>query len=243
MDKSVLIVVPARGGSRGVPNKHMRTINGKPIIQFVVEAAINTNLDSRIVVSTDSRDIKNFVQKQFDSVYVIDRPSSMAQDNSPITESLVHAVEVCESLFAERYEEVVWLQANVPTTTSSLIQKTYEAFKGQPNATSAQTITPFPVPPEWSWWCDETGSMTINSNCYTYSVRRQDLKVSYHLNGAVNVLKKQVLCDPINHIGQDYFGNVRIGVIEELGSSIEIDSEADFALATLKLGGENQIGG
>ncbi len=121
-------IIPARGGSKGIPHKNLKLLSGKPLISYVVEACLNTPEIDTVAVSTDSDEIKNAV-KAYEEVIIIDRPKELATDNSTSEEAILHAIEILEN---EKliFDMILFAQATSPLTEpddfSKLIRKVKE---------------------------------------------------------------------------------------------------------------------
>ena len=90
-DKNILALIPARGGSKGVPRKNVRPLAGKPLIAYSIETALSSTLINRVVVSTDDTEIAT-VARQFGADVPFMRPAELAQDNSPEWLTWQHAI-------------------------------------------------------------------------------------------------------------------------------------------------------
>ena len=91
-DKRVLAVIPARGGSKGLPGKNIKPLNGKPLIAYSIEAALNSNLIDEIFISTDSKEIAEKCEEYGVSVPEL-RPDELAQDSSSTVDVLLYTLE------------------------------------------------------------------------------------------------------------------------------------------------------
>lgn len=118
-----LIVVPARGGSKGIPGKNIYPINGKPLLEYTIEVAINANLaNTDIAVSTDSERIKD-VARKYKDVFIVDRPADISGDKASTESALLHALDYMESKYNKRYDAVITLQATSPMRKPSTLRE------------------------------------------------------------------------------------------------------------------------
>lgn len=109
-----LIVIPARGGSKGIPKKNIYPLNGKPLITYTLDLLLQAGVEEAdIVVSTDSDEIKA-ISEQYRNVVVIDRPDRISGDEASTESALIHALDVMEERYNRRYEAVMTLQATSP---------------------------------------------------------------------------------------------------------------------------------
>lgn len=224
-------VIPARGGSKGLEGKNIKPLGGKPLMGYVIEAALAAKSLDLVVVSTEDDDIAR-VSESF-GVRVIRRPPEFATDHSPIEHALRHVVRTLEAEGRE-FDLVIWMQANVPTTKTAIIDQSVETLKSS-DCDSVQTVVPFPTPPQWSWRLEGDRLFPLEG-CYQYNIRRQDEVPTYYLDGSVCALRRRILMETEGKPGgQVYFGVNRRAVVLEPGTSVEIDNSFDFELAEFLL--------
>lgn len=124
-----LIVVPARGGSKGIPGKNIYPIAGKPLLEYTLDVVCNAHLrDTDIVVSTDSEKIKAVAQK-YENVVIVDRPKEISGDKASTELALLHALDYMEKLGKKKYDAVLTLQATSPLRKTETLQKFIEAYE------------------------------------------------------------------------------------------------------------------
>ena len=124
-----LIVIPARGGSKGIPHKNIYPVNGKPLLSYTIEVILSSDIkDTDIVVSTDSEQIAN-VAKMYDGVYVIDRPSDISGDKARTEAALIHALDYMEEKYGKTYEVVLTLQATSPLRKPETLKRFIDVFE------------------------------------------------------------------------------------------------------------------
>jgi CMP-N,N'-diacetyllegionaminic acid synthase len=178
-NKKVLAIIPARGGSKGVPNKNIRLLGGKPLIAWTIEAAQHSRYIDRLIISSDDLQIIEIAQSYGCEAPFI-RPSELAQDETPGINPVLHAIEKLPG-----YEWTVLLQPTSPMRIAEDIDGCIEAcFEG--NHTCCVSITEPEKSPFWMYTVDEHHNLRslfphIKAN------RRQDLPNAYVLNGAVYV--------------------------------------------------------
>lgn len=222
----VLGIIPARGGSKGVPGKNVRPLLGKPLMGYVIEAALGAQRLDRVVISTDADDIAAVADDY--GVEVIRRPAEFANDTAPIDLALRHATNEAETT-GGRYDVVVWMQANVPTTRASVIDEVVDALVTG-DADSVATACAYDVPPQWAWRV-EGDRMVPLEGVYSYTVLRQQQVQAIHLDGAVNAFRRDILMDTEGQPGQAYFGTDRGVIVQRREDSVEIDDAFDLDLA------------
>jgi len=221
----ILGIIPARGGSKGVPRKNVLPILGKPVITWTIEAALRSRRLSEVVVSTDDPEIKSVALRS--GIRVIDRPAELASDTVAIDPTLRHAVHEAER-GGKRTDVAVWIQANVPTVRPDVIDSVIECLLAS-GGSSCQTVVPYRVPPQWAWRL-EGDRLTELEGVYSYTTRRQEVVQAYHPDGAVTAILRDVLIGTADLPPPAYLGKDRRAVIQSHLDGVEIDSFEDLAL-------------
>ena len=223
---SILGVIPARGGKQSVPGKNTRFVHGKPLIGYTIEAAKQSKQIDRLVVSTEDPIIAQ-VASSF-GVEIIDRPTEIARDDSPIEASLRHAIKHLAE--ADRFvtDIVVLMQANVPVRKPGMVDRVIQTLIDTKGADSAVSVFEVDQWPQWMKLKNDKGFLRPFMKGST-SFRRQDLEKLHLLDGAVMAVRRSVLdaTSDISSIHQ-YLGENVVAVVQEKEYSIEIDEEKDF---------------
>jgi CMP-N,N'-diacetyllegionaminic acid synthase len=118
-----IAIIPARGGSKGIKNKNLVEFRGKPLISWVLDTALKSELFDKVIVSTESNNIASYVKKNFLEVLVIKRPLEIATDLSVSEDAVYHAVENIEKLFSCVVDQVLFIQATSPFTTINDLER------------------------------------------------------------------------------------------------------------------------
>ena len=176
----ILGIIPARGGSKGIPKKNIKLIKGKPLIAYTIEEALKSKLDE-VIVSTDCKEIANVSHKYTSKVII--RPKKLAQDDSPTIEAIKHALMTVEGDF----DSVMILQPTSPLRTYQHINEAIELFKNDKDADSLVSVVEVPhnYMPEKLMEFDGKylqGNLQIK--------RRQEIKKMYARNGAAIYISK-----------------------------------------------------
>ncbi|MBN2210182.1 MAG: acylneuraminate cytidylyltransferase family protein [Sedimentisphaerales bacterium] len=223
-----LAIIPARANSRGVPDKNIRPLLGKPVIAYSIEAALAARLITRVAVSSDDLRIRNICDQY--QVEFIERPTELAADASRIDDAMRHVCQYLDQKENYRPDAVVLLYANVPVRADGVIDRAVEKLQ-QTGADSVQSFSPVgKFHPYWLYTFDADGraGKFIDNAVY----RRQELPPVYCIDGAVAVVRYNVLMaaagNPDPHA---FFGRDRRGVIQPHGSTVDIDHPLDFHLA------------
>ncbi|HZG87395.1 acylneuraminate cytidylyltransferase family protein [Paenibacillus sp.] len=215
--KTILAVVPARGGSKGVPRKNIRPLAGKPLIAWTIgEAKASKYIDRVIVSSEDDEIIETARQFGGDVPYV--RPESLAQDDTPGIDPILHAMEMVPG-----YDYVMLLQPTSPLRTAGDIDGCIELCHSQ-RAKACVTVTEPEKSPYWMYTVDGENKMQSLLNVDVIPNRQQLPKV-YALNGAVYIAESEWLRERKAFITSE---TVAYPMPKE--RSFDIDNEIDFRL-------------
>ena len=171
-----IAIIPARGGSKRIPNKNIKNFCGKPIISYSIQAAIKTVLFDKIVVSTDSHEIAEIAVKYGAEVPFI-RPKELADDFVGTDEVIIHALNWLIK-HGENVRYVCCIYATAPFIKPEYIKKGYESLIKE-KATSAVSVTTYSYPIYRSLILDERGRLRMQWPEYI-KTRSQDLPVVYH---------------------------------------------------------------
>lgn len=116
ISKKILCIIPARGGSTGLPNKNIKKLAGKPLVEWSIDAALKSRLISKIIISTDSKEVIKICKKR-KYLNKIDlpfkRPKNISGDNSPISKSIIHAIDYYKKQKQE-FEYIILLEPTSP---------------------------------------------------------------------------------------------------------------------------------
>ena len=228
ISKRAVGIIPARGGSKGVPRKNMRQLGGMPLIQYTIEAARASRL-SDFVISTDDAEITAIAQMQ--GCTVIQRPAELATDSTAMIPVVIHAVQTLVNA-GQQFDYVMLLQPTAPLRTSEDIDASLTLLI-ESGADTVVSVTPVPghCHPDWQFVIEDDHLHLYNREPWENLIpRRQLLSPTYTRNGAIYACKTSVLLEN----GSLYGSNVRAYVMPE-SRSVNIDSEFDLALAELRL--------
>jgi CMP-N,N'-diacetyllegionaminic acid synthase len=213
----ILAVIPARGGSKGVPRKNIRLLAGKPLIAWTIEQAAQSRYIDRVIVSSDDDEICQ-VAKQLGADVPFVRPAELASDTASGVDVLCHAVEDSGS----DYDFVVLLQPTSPLRKSSDIDEAIECCVERAVA-SVVSVAEATKSPYWMYQMQDGGELTpFVENAPS---NRQQLPQSYALNGAVYVLEVAILL-----ANRKILDEQTLGYVMPAERSYDIDSETDFLI-------------
>lgn len=221
-------LIVARGGSKGIPGKNIRELDGRPLIAHAAEAAREAARLSRIVLSTDSPEIADIAEDLGIEVPFL-RPAELARDATPTLPVVQHALQALLQAGA-RYDAVCLLQPTHPLRTAALIDRCVEKLRTS-GADSVFTVTPVPhsFHPNWVYLSDEEGRLEIATGGREPVPRRQELPPAFAREGSVYVTRAEVI-----RRGSLY-GESSQGVVVSPGDSVNLDTEADWEEAERRL--------
>jgi CMP-N,N'-diacetyllegionaminic acid synthase len=227
LDKAtnVIAVIPARGGSKGIPRKNIVPFAGKPLICYTIEAALRSRYLKRVIVSTDDADIAK-VAKDCGAEVPFLRPPNLSQDDTPSVSVLKHAVNIIEESQGSLCNFVVLLQPTSPLRNEKYIDLTVEKML-ETGADSVITVCEVRHHPFWTFVANEDRLHSLLPNC-DKSSRRQELPQTYSPNGAVYLVKRGVLFNENTVFGKDLRG-----IIMPSEESIDIDDYYDLFLGEM----------
>jgi CMP-N,N'-diacetyllegionaminic acid synthase len=220
-------VIPARGGSKGLPGKNLRKLGALSLIGQAVASARESALLARFIVSTDSAEIAGEARRHGVEVPFL-RPDELATDRAGMLPVLQHAVRWLESSTGTRPDLIVTLQPTSPFRTGAVIDATIRKVIDT-GSESAQTLVEASYHPFFMKTLDGDRTVALFPDAHKY-VRRQDAPPVYQPSGAVYVTRYAALMEQGHILGDD-----NRGVITGFEVSVNIDTEWDFLLAELLL--------
>ena len=215
----VLVIIPARGGSKRIKDKNVYPLIGKPLIVYSIEQALNSSLVTRVVVSTDNAKIKEVSLAA--GAEVIDRPEEFATDTAPTLGVLQHALNFLKE--TENYvpEVVVLLQPTCPLRISDDIDACIRLL--QEDADSVVSVREAVETPHWMFTIKDE---VLQKMLDTSATRSQDLPKAYLLNGAVYVFRPEHILSGVKKLG--VLGVKNIPYVMPLERSHDIDTLEDM---------------
>ena len=217
--KKVVAVIPARGGSKGVPRKNVRDVAGKPLIAWTVEAALCAKCVDTVAVSTDDAEIASVAERY--GARVVRRPAEISGDEASSESALLHALQ---KLGGEgiRADILVFMQCTSPLTTGEDVDACVETLVKE-RADSAFTAKEFFY---FVWRRLSDGSAEGINHDKRFRPRRQDREPQYEENGAVYAM----VADGFLKAQHRFFGRTVLSLMPE-SRCFEIDTEFDLEVA------------
>lgn len=216
MTKKVLAIIPARGGSKGLPKKNIIDLAGKPLIAWTIETSLSSKYITKTIVSSDSDEILE-VSKQYGS-FILKRPIEFASDTSSSEVVVKHAMESVE----EKFDYIILLQPTSPLRDTKDIDSAFEKFFSL-DATALISVCEYDNKILKAFKENEFGYIEgISNNKYPF-MRRQDLPKTYMSNGAIYIIKVDKFLE-----NNSFFTDKTISFIMDEIKSLDIDTKEDL---------------
>lgn len=224
----VLTVILARAGSKGLPDKCVRPLLGRPLIEYTFEHAAAAKRVDEIVFTTDSRAAADLARSR--GIRVIDRPRELATDGAGVDEAARHAVSSVEADRVEPVDIVVLLYGNIPVRAPGVIDRAVEHLIAT-GADSVRTVAPVgKMHPDWLHRLDGDRMAQFRPNSIH---RRQDLAPLYYHDGAVLAVRRSALFSAPAESSdrQAFLGRDRRAIVQRSEDAVDVDELADLYLA------------
>ncbi|MCU8082689.1 cytidylyltransferase domain-containing protein [Shewanella sp. SM23] len=217
----MLALIPARGGSKGLPGKNIKLLNGKPLIAYTIEAALNSSYISKVVVSTDDINIYEIALKYgAESTFL--RPKELAEDNSLAIDNYKYTLDRLKTEFGYDIENFIVLQPTSPLRTVGDIDGAISLFY-EKNADSVVSYCEEHHPISWHKYLKDNGCL---EDIFDDGLKnRQEYKASIFPNGAIYVFKYSLI-----NSGR-YYSDYSYAYIMSRKTSVDIDTIDDFEYA------------
>jgi CMP-N-acetylneuraminic acid synthetase len=220
----VLGLVPARGGSKGIPRKNLAPLLGRPLLAYTARAALEARRLDRVVLSTDDPEIAR-VGAGCGLEVPFMRPPELARDSTPSALVLRHALEMLES-DGDLFDAVCLLQPTSPLRRAADIDACIDLFAA---ADADTVVTVLPVPdkynPHWVFFSGPGGRICLATGGSEPIPRRQDLPPAYHRDGSVYVVRAALARQ-----GR-IFGERTFACVMSAAESVNIDHPSDLERA------------
>lgn len=229
-NKSFLAIIPARSGSKGIKDKNIINLKGKPLIAYTIETAKESQIFDEIMVSTDSLKIAE-ISKSFGAKVPFLRPKELATDNAKSLDVILHALNYYINKNIE-FDYFVLLQPTSPLRNSKDIKDAVNLLFER-NANSVVSVCETEHSPLWSNTLPEDLSLANFIKQEVKNIPRQELPKYYRVNGAIYISQVDFFIRE-----KDFYGEKSYAYIMPPERSIDIDNLVDLKLAEILLGGD-----
>jgi len=223
--EGVIAIIPARGGSKGIPRKNIKMLNEKPLIYYTINAAKNSRYINRVIVSTEDNEIKKVAKEH--GAEVINRPEELAQDNIPTLPVLQHAVQTLKDK-DQKIKLIVLLQSTAQFQRSEEIDEAIETvLNGNWDSLISLSTIPKHFTPTWQKTLTKEGqvlNMVDNEpiDDDKKSTHRQNLEQTYWKNGQIYIMTPETLMEKNSLFGDRCASYI---ITREI---VNIDTEEDW---------------
>jgi CMP-N,N'-diacetyllegionaminic acid synthase len=216
----LLALIPARGGSKGLPGKNLKLLSGKPLISHTIETALSSSALTRVIVSTDDIEIAQVAQKYGADVPFM-RPADLAADDSLAIDTYKYTVD---KLIEDEGSDIVDFMVLLPTSPLRDVSDISNAVKlfREKNADSVISVTKGDKPISWFKTLDIEGKILENNVTLK---NRQDEDDYYCPNGSIYIFKKELIDD------NKYYSDITYAYVMPKSRSVDIDTQFDFDYA------------
>lgn len=217
----ILYVIPARGGSKGIPRKNIKPLNGKPLIYYTIDVARQLTTDDNICVTTDDDEIIDVVES-YGLKVPFKRPDYLATDTATTNDVLLHAVNYYESE-GETYDLLVLLQPTSPLRKAIQVKEALSLYRDD-----LDMVVSVKESHAASVICKENEDGFLEFCLNRSASRRQDMASYYEYNGAIYIIN----IDKLKELGLGGFTKKKKYVMDEI-SSHDIDDQLDWQFAEI----------
>jgi N-acylneuraminate cytidylyltransferase len=229
----VLAIIPARGGSKGIPRKNIRQFAGYPLITYSIAAGVRADLVTRVILSTDDTEIAD-VAKQFGAEVPFLRPKELAQDDTMDYPVFLHALKWLQEQEGYQPDLVVQLRPTSPLRPVGLVDRAINQMLDNPQADSLRGVVPAGENPYKMWHIDSQGLMVpilkVDSLDEPYNAPRQQLPKAYWQTGHIDVIRPRVILQ-----GGSMSGKNILPMLIDPQNKVDIDTLTDWDRAEDKV--------
>lgn len=222
--KKILIFIGARGGSKGVKGKNIRSLLGAPLICYTIKQALEWGKAARVVVSTDSLIIADIAKKAGAEVPFL-RPKKLASDTAMKGSAIRHCVKKCEKIFKETYGIIVDLDVTAPIRTVEDIENCWKIFLKDKPLTLFSVVHPHKNPYFNMVEKQSNGNYELCKKPKKYIYRRQNSPEVYSMNASIYFYDRNYMLN--TNPPSPFSRKTRVYCMNDL-AGIDIDREIDF---------------
>lgn len=218
---NIISIIPARGGSKGIPRKNIKLLNGKPLISYSIDASNSCSLIDDTYVSTEDAEISEI--SKGNNAEVIERPDELASDDSSSIDVILHVLDYLENK-GELPDLFVLLQPTSPLRTSEDIEASINSFL-ESDCDSLVSVCELDHRSLLNFSLED-GFLVQNNNEALFNSRRQDIPTHYSLNGAIYITTPEFI-----RKNRSFYSDKTVPHVMSKEKSIDIDTPFDFRLA------------
>jgi CMP-N,N'-diacetyllegionaminic acid synthase len=221
--QNIVAIIPARGGSKGVPGKNIKLLAGFPLIAYSIIACKLSRQIDRVIISTDSNEIAN-ISKNYGAEIPFLRPPEISQDHSTDLEFVLHALDWFQNYENEEPDYLVHIRPTTPLREPALIDSAIEKILVDSSSTGLRSVHEIPESPYKMFGIRDgylTGLYPDDPRPEYYNLPRQNFPPVYKPNGYVDIIKRQTIRN-----GASLHGSKMLAFITQ--TAVEVDSPEEF---------------
>ena len=225
MKKKILCTICIRGGSKGIKNKNIKKINGKPLVLYSYEVAKKIKIFEKIFISSDSESFLD-ICKKFGAKDLIKRPKVLSNDKSGKIEAIKHTLLSAEKKYNTQYDYIIDLDATSPLRTVNDIKGAYKKFL-KSNSSNLFSVTHSNRSPYFNMVEIKNSKVQLVKQPKIQYLRRQDTPLTYDLSASIYIWKRKSLIK-----NKRLIQNKTSIYVMPKSSSIDIDDKFDFKIVS-----------
>lgn len=223
----MIAIIPARGGSKGVPGKNIKELNKKPLIAYTIEAAKRSKEISRVIVNTDDIEIAK-IARQYGAEIPFMRPSYLATDTAAAPDVYIHTIEYLMEEEKTPINKFVVLLPTAPFRTHKHIDEAIELFRKE-KAETLVSMKEADIPISWYFKTDCRNRVRNIDLCRSEAMLNRQMAERFYIpNGAIYILDYELLKQK-----RTYYSENTVAYMMNQEDSVDIDSIIDFKLAEI----------
>ncbi|MGB3775793.1 MAG: acylneuraminate cytidylyltransferase family protein [Leeuwenhoekiella sp.] len=224
----ILGIIPARGGSKGVPGKNKKLLAGKPLVGYSIEEGLNCKHLDHLIVSTEDPEIAQ-ISRDYGLEVPFMRPMNLASDSASSIDLVIHALAFFESQ-QMHYDAICLLQPTVPFREAALIDAAIKKFKSEDtDSLISVREVPHQFNPYWVFEKEDTNLLSGSKKDVPLISRRQELPAAFYRDGSIYLTKTEIiksqrsfLGERINYIISDNTDYVNIDTMEDWDKAVDL---------------------
>ena len=227
---SILALIPARGGSKGIKRKNLVEIEGKPLVAYSIEHALNSQLIERVIVTTEDQEIAR-ISREYGAEVPYERPSALAEDHVLDLPVFEHALDYLKTNEGYSPDFIVHLRPTAPFRKAEWIDQAIELLQDHPKADSVRSVSKPTMHPYRMFTIDRDGYLdTIMKHEHDepYLLRRQDLPNVYYYNCVIDVVRLETITEK-----RSMTGDKILSYVMDPDDVFDIDTPRDLDIIRL----------
>lgn len=223
----ILGIIPARGGSKGVPRKNIKLLNGKPLLSYTTKVSLESKLIDTVIVSSEDDEILSAAEDLGVEV-PFKRPQELAKDDSKSIDVVIHALDFYKQQ-GINFDAVCLLQPTNPFRSLDFLNQSIEKFINSNSDTLLSVLkVPHEYNPHWTFIPDNDGNLKIATGEKEIIPRRQDLPEAYYRDGSIYITKTEIIL-----ANKSFYGDSITFIDASNEINVNIDTQEDWDKAEL----------